>query len=108
MSIIDSIALVGIILALALVPSAGVALVVTRTATLGTANGIAVSLGIVLGDLVFILLAILGLSVVAETMGSLFMVVKYFGGAYLVWLGISLLRHKGRAALKYPHKKNKF
>ena len=32
-----------------------------------------------------------GLSVVAETMGSLFMVVKYLGALYLLWLGCSLL-----------------
>ena len=77
--------------ALAAVPSASLALVVARSATLGVANGIAVSFGIVLGDLVFILLAIIGLSVVAETMGSMFMVIKYLGATYLLWLGYSLL-----------------
>lgn len=76
---------------MAVVPSASVALVVTRSATLGVVNGLAVSAGIVLGDLVFISLAIFGLSVVAETMGSLFMVVKICGGLYLLWLGFSLL-----------------
>jgi len=49
---------------LAALPSASVALVITRSATLGVANGIAVSAGIVLGDLIFILLAIFGLSAV--------------------------------------------
>jgi threonine/homoserine/homoserine lactone efflux protein len=94
MSIIDTIALFGIMVALAAMPSASVALVVTRSATLGVANGIAVSVGIVLGDLVFILLAIAGLSVVAETMGGLFMVIKYLGAVYLLWLGSTLLTSK--------------
>ena len=76
---------------LAAIPSASVALVVTRSATLGVANGLAVAIGIVLGDLVFIGLAILGLSVVAETMGSLFMLLKIAGGLYLLWFGFSLL-----------------
>lgn len=78
-------------LTLALIPSASVALVVTRSVTHGVANGISVSLGIVLGDLVFICLAILGLSVVAETMDWLFVTLKYIGASYLLWLGYSLL-----------------
>ncbi|PCI13376.1 MAG: threonine transporter [Thiotrichales bacterium] len=80
--------------ALAVLPSASVALVITRSATLGVANGIAVTAGIILGDLVFILLAIFGLTVVAETMGSLFMVVKYLGATYLLWLGYTLITSK--------------
>ena len=80
--------------AMAAIPSASVALVVTRSATLGILNGLAVSTGIVLGDLVFITLAIFGLSVVAETIGSLFVVIKVLGGLYLLWLGFSLLTVK--------------
>lgn len=91
MSIVDSISLFTIMLTLAIIPSASVALVVTRSATSGIANGVAVALGIVLGDLVFILLALLGLSVVAETMGGSFLAIKYLGGAYLFWLGYTLL-----------------
>lgn len=77
---------------LAALPSTSVGLVVTRSATLGVANGLAVALGIVCGDLVFIILAIFGLSVVAETMGWLFLLIKYLGGVYLLWLGLTLLR----------------
>ncbi len=94
MSIIGSITLFGIMVALAAMPSTSVALVVTRSATLGVGNGIAVAAGIVLGDLVFIILAILGLSLIAETMGNLFIVIKYLGSMYLLWLGFSLLKTK--------------
>ena len=94
MSIIDSITLFGIMIALAAMPSTSVALVVTRSATLGVGNGVAVAAGIVLGDWVFVILAIFGLSVVAETMGSLLMLVKYMGAAYLIWLGFSLIKSK--------------
>ena len=99
MSIIETISLFGIMVALAAMPSASVALVITRSVTLGVANGIAVSVGIVLGDLVFILLAILGLSVVAETMGSFFMVIKYLGATYLLWLGYTLLTSKSNTTI---------
>jgi len=99
MSIIEIISLFVIMGALAAVPSASVALVIARSATLGVANGIAVSAGIVLGDLVFILLAILGLSVVAESMGGLFMVIKYLGATYLLWLGFTLLISKSTTTI---------
>ena len=99
MSIIETIALFGIMVALAVMPSTSVALVVTRSATLGVGNGIAVAAGIVLGDLVFIMLAILGLSFVAEAMGSLFMVIKYLGGVYLLWLGFSLLKTQSKTTI---------
>jgi len=81
-------------LLLAAIPSASVGLVVTRSATLGVTNGISVALGIVLGDLVFVALAILGMSFLAETMGSFFTILRYAGGAYLIWLGVTLLRSK--------------
>jgi threonine/homoserine/homoserine lactone efflux protein len=51
-------------------------------------------MGIVVGDILFILLAIFGLAVLAEAMGGLFVLVKYLGGAYLVWLGVMLWRSK--------------
>lgn len=91
MSAFDILSLFVIMLTLAAIPSASVALVVTRSATLTISNGIAVSVGIVVGDLVFILLAILGLSVVATNMAWLFMGIKYLGAAYLIWLGTNLL-----------------
>jgi len=53
-------------------------------------------MGIVTGDIIFILIAILGLSFLSKTMGSLFVVIKYLGGAYLIWLGISLFRSKAQ------------
>jgi len=85
---------------LAALPSTSVALVVTRSATLGVANGFSVAAGIVLGDLVFIMLAILGLSFVAETMGGLFMVIKYLGAFYLLWFGFSLLKSQSNIKIK--------
>src|SRR6056297_144344 len=94
MSLIEILALFGIMASLAAIPSASVAPVVTRSATSGVGNGVAVSAGIVLGDLAFIGLAVFGLSVLAETLGSLFLVIKYLGAIYLLWLGLSLLRTK--------------
>jgi len=94
MNFIDAIFLFAVMAALAAIPSTSVALVITRSATLGLANGIAVATGIVIGDLIFVLLALLGLSVVSETLGDLFSGIKYLGGVYLIGMGISLLRSR--------------
>jgi len=107
MGISESISLFIIMIVLALIPGASVALVVTRSITNGISNGIAVSLGIVLGDLLFILLAILGLSIVAETMGWLFMTIKYIGAIYLIWLGYILLRSRSKTTFSVSKRKVK-
>jgi threonine/homoserine/homoserine lactone efflux protein len=107
MNIIEIITLSTIMTVLAAIPSTSVALVVTRSATLGVGNGIAVSIGIVLGDLIFIMLAIFSLSVVAETMGSLFMVIKYLGAFYLLWLGFSLLKSQKKTTITVNNVKEK-
>ncbi len=103
MSIIDSISLFAIMVTLAIIPSTSVALVVTRSATLGVSSGIAVATGIVLGDLTFILLALLGMSVVAETMAGVFLTIKYLGGAYLLWLGFTLLTSENKTTFSANH-----
>ena len=100
MNIIEISSLFIIMFSLALIPSASVALVITRSVILGIPNGIAVALGIVLGDLVFIALAIYGLSAIAESMGWLFLIIKYIGATYLLWLGITLLKTKQKTTLE--------
>lgn len=98
--------LLGIMLVLSAVPSSSVALVVTRSATHGFANGAATSLGIVLGDLVFVSLAILGMSMLAETMGAIFAIVKYAGAGYLIWIGVVLIRSRGKVELHKDDRRN--
>lgn len=78
-------------LLLSALPSGSVALVVTRSATLGMKDGVSVSLGIVCGDLLFVTFAILGMTLLAETMGAFFSILKILGGTYLIWIGMGLL-----------------
>jgi threonine/homoserine/homoserine lactone efflux protein len=89
-------ALSGVMLVGASIPSVSVLAVSARSAAFGFTHGIFTSLGIVVGDIVFILIAIYGLSVLAGLMGSYFVVIKYLGGAYLVWLGIVLWRSESK------------
>ena len=94
MSLFDISALVIIMITLAAMPSTSVALVVARSATMNLANGVAVSMGIVLGDLIFVVLAILGLTALSELMGGFFLAVKVATGVYLIWFGIDLIRSR--------------
>ncbi|WP_341705086.1 LysE family transporter [Ferrovibrio sp.] len=85
-------ALFGAMAVLALIPSVSVLTVTARAAGAGFRHGAAASLGIIAADLLFILAAVFGLALLAETLGPAFGLVKYLGGAYLLLLGISLLR----------------
>jgi len=102
MNILDTLALFSIMLTLAAIPSTSVALVVTRSATSGLWHGAAVTVGIVLGDLLFALLAILGLTALADFMGTLFLLIRYLAGLYLIWFGISLIRNRNKTISFQP------
>ena len=94
MSLIEIVILFSVMIVLALVPSASVLLVVARSGTAGFKHGAAVTAGIVTGDLVFVFLAILGMTVLAEVAGGFFLLLRYFAAAYLIWFGIGILRAK--------------
>jgi len=77
---------------LALIPGPGVLIVTARAMSGGLLHGALATAGVVAGDYVFIALAILGLVTLSSVLGELFIIIKYIGAAYLVWLGISLMR----------------
>ncbi|OQY46072.1 MAG: hypothetical protein DRR08_29785 [Candidatus Parabeggiatoa sp. nov. 2] len=90
-------ALFGAMFVLAIIPSPSVFVVVARTIESGFIHGFVIILGIIAGDLIFIIVAIYGLSSLAETMSSLFVLVKFLGSTYLIWLGIRLWRSKQKS-----------
>lgn len=77
-------------LILAATPGPGVFASVAQALSDGFRSSINVIAGIILGDLLFLILAILGLSAVAKAFGQFFFLVKIIGGAYLVWLGFKM------------------
>lgn len=77
---------------LAASPGPGVFATVARALANGFSHAAILVLGIVTGDLIFLLLAAYGLSTMAELLGSFFVFVKYGGGLYLIWLGIKIWR----------------
>jgi threonine/homoserine/homoserine lactone efflux protein len=92
MTLSSALALYATLTFFALLPGPGVMVVIARSLESGFRPGLAIALGILSGDFVFITLAILGLATLAEVMGNLFVLIKYAGAAYLIYLGLQLLR----------------
>ncbi|NNF77442.1 MAG: LysE family translocator [Rhizobiales bacterium] len=72
----------------------GPALVYTAAQTMafGRQGGFKAALGLHVGGYVHVFAAALGLAVILELVPTLFTVIKLFGAAYLVWLGIAMIR----------------
>jgi threonine/homoserine/homoserine lactone efflux protein len=68
--------------------------IVGRSSTQGLRGGAVAALGVGTGALVHICAAALGLSVILAASATAFTVVKIVGAAYLVYVGISLIRSK--------------
>ena len=94
MSLISLLALAGAMFLLAITPGPGVFATVARALASGVKHSAVVVAGIVTGNLIFLLFAIFGLSAIAENLHGLFMVIKYTGAAYLIFLGFKLWRKK--------------
>src|SRR3954451_9043190 len=67
-------------------PGPGVAALVAQVVGRGSRGAGAFAAGLILGDLVWLAVAILGLAVVAQTFHEVFLVIKYAGAAYLIYL----------------------
>jgi threonine/homoserine/homoserine lactone efflux protein len=73
-------------------PGPGIFAVTSTAIGRGFRDAVALSCGIVVGDLIFFLVAALGMTALAHSMGELFLIVKFAGALYLVWLGVKLWR----------------
>ncbi|HEX8615166.1 MAG TPA: LysE family translocator [Telluria sp.] len=83
-------------LLLNIMPGPDSLLIMTRSATQGWRAGVAATLGIGAGTMIHVLAAALGLSAILATSATAFMVVKYIGAAYILYMAIGLLRSKRR------------
>ena len=74
----------------ALIPGPGITALVARALGTTFRESLAMAVGISLGDLIFLTAVVLGLSVVAQTFGFVFLVIKYVGAAYLAWMAYKI------------------
>src|SRR5437016_10613254 len=77
---------------LAITPGPGIFYVLARTLSGGRREGVLSSLGTFVGGMFHVFAAALGISAILAASAVAFHSVKYAGAAYLVWLGIRMIR----------------
>jgi threonine/homoserine/homoserine lactone efflux protein len=80
---------------LAISPGPGLMYVLARSLRGGRTVGLASSIGTAVGGMMHVIAAGFGLSVFLARSASAFLIVKYAGAAYLVYLGFRMLRQPG-------------
>ncbi len=77
-----------------LTPGPDVLYIVTNALRSGVRAGMVAALGIVSGCFVHVFAAAVGVSALLATSASAFTALKWIGAAYLLWMGVRLLRSK--------------
>jgi homoserine/homoserine lactone efflux protein len=85
--------------ALALVPGPTVTVIIANSLRFGSRAGLLNVLGNQIGVFIWLGLAALGLQAAIAAMGVWFDVLRFAGAAYLIWIGIKMLRSKGQLSL---------
>ena len=83
---------------LSITPGPDTLYVISRSSTQGWRAGLVAALSIGAGTLVHISAAALGLSAILAASATAFTAVKFVGAAYLLYVGISLIRSAGKAS----------
>lgn len=79
---------------LAVTPGPGIFYVLARSLAGGRREGVLSAAGTLLGGLVHVVAAALGLSAILAASALAFHTVKYAGAAYLIYLGITMIRKR--------------
>lgn len=98
-SVVHWISFFTVALLLHLSPGPDMAFILGQTVKGGKVKGFAAMGGIWTGAVCHALVAAFGLSAVLMTSASAFLILKWVGAIYLVWLGIQALRSKGSSFL---------
>ncbi|NLQ16490.1 LysE family translocator [Marinomonas sp. M1K-6] len=68
-------------------PGPGVFAILARSMAKGARASLSLSLGMVLSDIVYLVMACYGLAAIASSWESAFLLIRYAGAAYLIYLG---------------------
>ncbi|MFY9238270.1 MAG: LysE family translocator [Roseovarius sp.] len=88
--------------ALLLIPGPTVLLVLSYALSKGRSVAVSCAAGVALGDLVAMTASLLGLGALVMASATLFTALKWVGAAYLIWLGIKLIRSAPSQGLDMP------
>lgn len=90
MTLATIIAYCGALFIAAAIPGPGMTAIVARALGSGFRPTFFMGLGLILGDIVYLTAVILGLAIVAKTFTTIFLVIKFIGAAYLVYIAYKL------------------
>ena len=93
---------IGVSWALILAPGPDMLYVITRGIAHGRKAGILSAIGVVCGILIHTTTAAFGLTLVLQTSAVAFLLIKYTGAAYLIYLGTKSWRDKSTLSLQRP------
>lgn len=88
------------ILVFQLIPGPGTIAILNATARNGLRAGMAAVVGTLVGDFIFMFAAAAGLAAIMRANPFIFQALQWFGAAYLVWMGIGLLRARVDSAVQ--------
>jgi threonine/homoserine/homoserine lactone efflux protein len=83
--------LIGMII-LSATPGVGVFSSIAQAISGGFISSLFFISGLVLGDILFFILAVVGVTTISEIMGEMFFIIKIIGGIYLVYLGVKAIK----------------
>lgn len=90
------------VLVFLMIPGPGTFALLTSTAKGGLRAGYAALAGVMLGDWLLMIAAMLGVAALLAAHPLLFKAVQYLGVAYLIYIGLQLLRARGTVATLLP------
>lgn len=89
-------------LALAFAPGPGMLYVLSRTISGGKSAGITSTLGAATGGLIHVFGAAIGVSAILATSALAFMIIKYLGALFLIYLGLKMLMSSFKETVYRP------
>jgi threonine/homoserine/homoserine lactone efflux protein len=96
------VALAATVTVAALTPGPAVTAIVARAIANGVKPALALNAGVITGDLLFFALAVAGMAAAAQSLGDVFIVVRWLGAGYLLWQAVVLWRVAPVAAALDP------
>jgi len=94
MSIETWLAFVSTVFIFAIIPGPTVIFVVGQAITHGKKSVTPLALGVLSGDLIAMIISLLGLGAILATSATLYTILKWFGVAYLIYLGIKAFKEE--------------
>lgn len=87
---------------LLIIPGPTILLVLSYALSKGRSVAVASAAGVAMGDLIAMSLSLAGLGALVATSATLFAILKWVGAAYLIYLGIKLIRSAPADGLSLP------